>query len=238
MQLDAEDGDLLALVSQRERQNARLRVLREVDGRWGSTPQLSAPAAVAQLAIGKVSSDSPAIGLATQERSAKRLVFQLRGGEWQQLDPAVEDVGIGPLVGGPVLLSKRVLYPVTQADSTPWSFSVQSARIGASNMKVSRLSSGAGNAQGGLDLTGGQVWATWQENDPIKDGRFKTRIYAAELSQTGRVKRKIRLWRGLSIGPGSIQVLSFQDETLALFMRGSSNGHGLQATVKALPSVD
>jgi hypothetical protein len=35
-----------------------------------------------------------------------------------------------------------------------------------------------------------------------------------------------------------MQVLSFRDETLALFMRGSSNGHGLQATVKALPSVD
>jgi hypothetical protein len=123
---------------------------------------------------------------------------------------------------------------VTQADSTPWSFSVQSARIGASDTKVSHLSSGTGNAQGGLDLADGQVWATWQENDPLKDGRFRTRIYAAELSQTGRVKRKIRLWRGLSIGPGSMQVLSFRDETLALFMRGSSNGHGLQVTLKAL----
>ncbi len=237
MQLDAESGDLVALVSQRQRQNSELRVLREIGGRWRSTPQLTAPAAVAQLAIGKVSSDSPAIGLATQERSAKRLVFQLRGGKWQRLDPAVEDVGIGPLVGGPVLLAKRVLYPVTQAESTPWSFSVQSARIGASATKVSRLSDGTGNAQGGLDLTSGKVWATWQENDPLADGRFRTRIYAAELSHTGRVKRKIRLWRGLSIGPGSMQVLSFQDETLALFMRGSNNGHGLQATVKALPSA-
>jgi hypothetical protein len=100
--------------------------------------------------------------------------------------------------------------------------------------EVSRLSSGVGNAQGGLDLADGQVWATWQEHDPLKDGRFRTRIYAAELSPTGRVKRKIRLWRGLSIGPGSIQVLAFQGETLALFMRGSSNGHGLQVTVRTL----
>jgi hypothetical protein len=192
--------------------------------------------AIAQLAITEPGDPTPpAVGLATQRTSAKHFVYELHGEAWSRLKPAVNDVGVGPLVGGPVLITNRILYPVNQADSQPWSFSVESARIGSAQPKVRRLSTGAGNAQGQLDLADGRIWATWQEDAPLKDGRFRAAIYAAELSSNGQVRRKVKLWRGLRIGPGSTQVLAFDGKTFALYMRSSRNGRGLQATIETLP---
>jgi hypothetical protein len=233
IQLGAEDPGLNALMSEGR---DTFRLLREVNGEWVTTPRLPKVQAIAQLAIeGSGDLASPAVGLATQRTNAKHLVYELRGESWRRLKPSVDDVGVGPLLGGPVLTEGRVLYPVNQADSQPWSFSVQSARLGSTQPKVHRLSAGAGNAQGQLDLADGRIWASWQEDAPLKDGRFRAAIYAAELSSGGRVKRKVRLWRGMRIGPGSTQVLAFDGKTLALYMRSSSNGRGLQATIETLP---
>ena len=235
VEIGREGGDLLALATELRGKRGRYRVLRERERQWIQTPPVLAPAAVARLAIQpERDSASPAFGLATQGRSAQHYVFELQSGDWQKLRPTVTARGAGPLVGGPVVLPGRILYPVNEASGEPWSFSVQSARIGSTRAKSVGVSSGSGNAQGRLDLAGGAVWATWQEHDPRADGRFQASIYAAEISPTGRVRGKIRLWRGISIGPGSTQVIEFQGRPVALYMRASDDGRGLQAAVRTL----
>lgn len=235
IQLGAQGGGLLALVAEKGGRGVRYRVLTQDAGQWSAGPPVSAPPSVARLAIeSQTGAESPAIGLATQGRLAQHSVFELKGGDWKKLRPSLEDVGTGPLVGGPVVLPRRVFYPVTEADSEPWSFSVQSARIGSANTRAVQLSSGEGNSQGHLDLAGGAIWATWQEDRPRKDGRFRARIFAAELSKRGQPRRKLKLWSGLSIGPGSTQVIEFRDELLALYMRSGPDGRGLRATVRPL----
>ncbi len=237
VQIATHDGDLVALIDKQEATASSYWLLREIGGEWASTPTISAPAAIAQLAIEtphEGAAGYPAIGFATQGRSSQHFVAELRGGEWRRLQPALKDMGTGPLVGGPVLLGGRILYPVNEADTEPWSFSIHAARIGSTATKPERLSSGPGNAQGRLDLAGGRVWATWQEHDPRKGGGFRAAVFAAELTPKGQLRRKVRLWRGVSIGPGSIQVVEYQGRTLALYMRSSSNGKGLQVTVKNL----
>jgi hypothetical protein len=240
IQLGVEDGDLVALVAQQNAKQSRYRLIREEEESWTATPPVSAPPAVARLGIESPSAaaaQSPVIGFATQGRNSRHYALELRGGKWRTLQPTVQGVGAGPLVGGPILLHDRVFYPVNEADAEPWTFSVQTARIGAStDTRAERFSTGAGNAQGRLDLVGGRVWATWQEDDPLEDGRFRAAIYAAELTPDGQLQRKIRLWRGVSIGPGSTQVVEYEGKTLALYMRSSGNGRGLQATVKELGS--
>jgi hypothetical protein len=238
LQLVAQDGDLVALVGEQRGSTSRYRLIRDVGEEWTSTPTVSAPPAVARLAIkGPQRQDAnfPGIGFATQGRRAKHFVAELRDGSWQRLQPTLQGVGTGPLVGGPVLLDKRILYPVNEADTEPWIFSVQTARIGSAETRPERLSIGAGNAQGRLDVAGGRVWATWQEHEPLRRGGFRTVIYAAELRPDGKPRRMVRLWRGVSIGPGSTQVVEFQGRTLALYMRSSSDGQGLQAAVKGIP---
>jgi hypothetical protein len=238
-QIASEDGDLVGLIAERSGTQTRYRLLQEAGAEWTLTPPVTTPAAVARLAIDSPEGSDerpPAIGLVTQGQRSQHYVLELRGKRWRKLRPAIRGVGTGPLVGGPIVLPQRVLYPVIEANEEPWSFSVQSARLGSSKVKEVPLSTGRGNAQGQLHLLGDAVWATWQEDDPRKDGRFHASIYAAELDPTGRVRRKIQLWQGLSIGPGSTQVIEFEGRTVALYMRSSSNGRGLQATIRNLPS--
>lgn len=236
VQLDSDSGGLLALVVEKGARAVRYRLLTQEEGEWKKEPPVLAPPGVARLAIeSPAGSESPAIGLATQGRVAQHLVFELKDGSWTKLRPSLEDVGTGPLVGGPVVLPRRIYYPVTEADSEPWRFSVQSARIGSADAKAVQLSSGAGNSQGRLDLAGDEIWATWQEDKPRKDGRFRARIFAAELGKSGEPRRRVKLWSGLSIGPGSTQVIEFQGDLLALYMRSGFDGRGLRATVKRLP---
>jgi hypothetical protein len=237
LQISTQDGDLVALVGEQGPNGSRYRLLRAAGGEWAQTPPISAPPAIARLAIEDPSATAsafPAIGFATQGHRSQHFVAELRDGGWRRLKPTLQGVGTGPLVGGPVLLDKRVLYPVNEADAEPWSFSVQTARIGSAEARPERLSTGTGNAQGRVDLIGGRVWATWQEHDPLRDGGFRTAVFAAELTPKGQLRRKVRLWRGVSIGPGSIQVVEYQGRTLALYMRASSDGHGLQATVRGI----
>jgi hypothetical protein len=238
-QIGAEDGRLTVLFLQQDGHRARYRLLREDGGRWMPSPVVRAPSAVAQLAIEPPHSraaGSPVLGITTQGRHSKRYVVQLRDGAWRRLGPAVGDLAAGPMIGGPVVLSDRVLFPVNEADADPWAFSIHAAKVGsARDREAARLSSGAGNAQGRLDLAGGQAWATWQEDDPRRDGRFRASIYAAELGANGRTRRKVKLWRGISIGPGNTQVIEFQGRLLALFMPGAPDGKGLRTALRTLP---
>lgn len=236
-QIETRDGDLVALFDKQGPQASTYRLMRNTGAEWVSAPPISAPPAIAQIAMEgpqESAASFPRVGFATQGRQSQHFAAELRGGGWRKLQPALRGLGAGPLLSGPVLLGDRVLYPVNEADTEPWSFSVLTARIGAARAKPERLSTGAGNAQGHLDLVGSRVWATWQEHDPLKTGGFQTGIFAAELTPKGKLRRKVRLWRGVSIGPGSTQVIEFEGRTLALYMRGSASSRGLQATVKAL----
>jgi len=235
LQIGAQDGELVAMIGEQRARTSRYRLLRNAGEGWTSTPPVSAPPAVARLAIESPQgpeANFPGIGFATQGRLSQHFVTELRDGRWRRLEPTLQDIATGPLVGGPVLLDKRVLYPVTEADVEPWSFSVQTARIGSNDARPEQLSTGAGNAQGRLDLAGDQVWATWQEHRPRKKGGFRAAVFAAELTPQGQLDRKVRLWQGVSIGPGSIQVVEFQGRTLALYMRATNDGRGLRATVE------
>jgi hypothetical protein len=237
IQIEARNGDLVALFDKQGPKGASYRLMRNTGAEWVSAPPIFAPPAIALLAIEgpqEMAASFPQVGFATQARQSQHFVAELRGGGWRKLQPALHGLGTGPLLSGPVLLGDRILYPVNQADTEPWSFSVLTARIGSARANPERLSTGRGNAQGRLDLAGGRVWATWQEHDPLRTGGFQTGIFAAELTPKGKLRRKVRLWRGVSIGPGSTQVVEFEGRTLALYMRGSASGRGLQATVKAL----
>ena len=239
IQIATFGGDLVALVDQpQETQRSRYFLLRDGGGGWASAPPISAPPAIAQIALEDDPKEAavsfPRVGFATQGLYSQHFIAELRNGRWRRLQPSSRKVGAGPLVGGPALLGNRIFYPVTEADIEPWSFSVLTARIGSPRATRQRLSSGGGNAQGHLDLVGGRVWATWQEHESSKGRGFRAAIFAAELSPTGRVRRKLRLWHGVSIGPGSLQIVEFEGRMLALYMRSSVNGGGLQATVRKI----
>jgi hypothetical protein len=237
IQIEAHNGDLVALFDKQGPRGASYQLRRNTGDQWLSAPPISAPPAIAQIAIEgpeESAAEFPRVGFATQAGKSQHFVTELQGGGWRELQPALHGLGTGPLLSGPVLLGDRILYPVNQADTEPWSFSVLTARIGSARADPERLSTGRGNAQGRLDLAGSRVWATWQEHDPLKTGGFQTGIFAAEMTPKGKLRRKVRLWRGVSIGPGSTQVIEFEGRTLALYMRGSASGRGLQATVKGL----
>jgi hypothetical protein len=240
LQLAGNSGDLVALLlEQPSPRVADYRVLRFHSNRWSlEGPPVSAPTAVARLAVNlRPGRDSPAIGVTTQTARAERYVLGLDGQRWRRVGPVLRGLGIGPMVGGPVITQTGALFPVTQADVVPWSFSAHALPVESSSGKSSgkRLSVGAGNAQGRLDVASDEIWATWQEDTPLRDGRFRVGIFAAQLKSDGSVKRRIELWRGISIGPGSTQVVDFQGRRLALYMPSSSNGRGLQARVRTLP---
>jgi hypothetical protein len=238
-QVADEDGKLTALLLRRLGQDLRFRLLSEGDGGWRLSPSLPAPPATAQLAIETPRGQAagwPSLGVTTQGRRTRRYVVELRNGVWRRIGPTVADSELGPTVGGPVVLSGRVLYPVNEADSEPWSFSIETAEVGRRKVReAAHLSSGAGNAQGRLDLAGGRLWATWQEDDPRPDGRFRAGIYAARVSPRGQFRRKVKLWQGISIGPGSTQVVAFRGRLLALFMPASRDGKGLRTALRVLP---
>ena len=241
LQVSGDSGSLVALLlDQPTSRLAKYRVLRFHSGSWTPEgPPVPATSAVARLAVDLAPDpDSPAIGVTTQSTQAERYVLGLRGKRWQRVGPVVRGLGVGPMVGGPVVTSSSVLFPVTEADVVPWTFSTHSIRMrSSSKIKSSseRLSNGAGNAQGRLDVAGGEIWATWQEDQPLRDGRFRVGIFAAQLRADGSARRRFELWRGVSIGPGSTQVVDFRGQRIALYMPSSSDGRGLRATVRRLP---
>jgi hypothetical protein len=205
-------------------------------------PRIKTPAALAQLGSDSPDdSGSPLIGVETQGSTPKRYVLALRGGDWVRLGPVFGGPGLGPLLGGPVTSGRSIFMPVNDAEQTPWTFSVLSIRagLGATTAQPNDLSVDAGNAQGKIYEVGNDraAWATWREDEPLRSGAFRTRIYAARLSARTQVIRKVRLWGGVSIGPGSTQVIEFRGRLLALYMPSASReDQGLRATVRTIPA--
>jgi len=218
-----------------------LQVMRLDASGWQAVgPRIKVPAALAHLGSEyPEGSGSPLIGIETQSGSPERYVVALRKQNWVRLGPTIGGPGLGPQLGGPVVSGRSILVPVNDAEKTPWSFSVLSfpAAPSAAAAQADVVSIDSGNAQGKIDEVGDSraAWATWREDDPLPSGAFRTKIYAASLGARGQIKRKLRLWNGISIGPGSTQVIEFRGQLLALYMPSTPNkGHGLRTMIRAI----
>jgi hypothetical protein len=181
-----------------------------------------------------VSVSRPAIlDLATVETtSGNRRVWSMVHGRWRGGVP-LRGEGAGPMPGGPVRVDKRVYLTATDASAQPWKMSVHVLERRAWRPVDGRLNRSAGNAQGTLSLVGRSVWAAWQEQSQREDGRFETVLWAQRVAPTG--DRAKQLWRGVSIGPGSIEVVAGAGRTWALYQPSAMNGSALTVAVKPLP---
>jgi len=97
---------------------------------------------------------------------------------------------------------------------------------------------GEGSAQGGLFAVGNRVWAVWNENsfgDAAFGGMIPTSIHAARISKDGTsFDRRVKLWTGRVVFPGSVQMIAYKGRPVALFMTQKSKATGMHATIKAL----
>lgn len=228
LQLKNLGGDLVGLFAISESRRAeKLRLYRL--GPQTMTPvgpAVSAPPeTLAQLASTSEPDGGIHLGLEVQGRHVSRYMVSLRNGRWKRQDIALRDVGMGPLVSGPAIDGKTALFPVNDAESTPWTFTAAPVSEARSDQQErSRpLSSAGGNAQGRLDALPGGAWASWQQDAPLPNGNFRVSIYAARLDERGAPLRKVSLWHGVSVGPGSTQIVEFHGEPVALFMPARSD---------------
>ena len=178
----------------------------------------------------------PDILLTTFNRVPERRVLSLRDGRWEQPVPPLKGPGMGPTTSGSVRHGDYVYIPVDVATERNWPLSVFSFTPQQSWRQVGerKVNSGVGSAQGGIDYAAGNVWVTWQQNDSshLKRGLFPTQIFAQCLTSE-ELGEQTLLWKGLSIGPGSVQIVGAEDQEYALFMRPSGRDpRGLHATVR------
>ena len=163
-----------------------------------------------------------------------RSLWSLTGGRWSRR-AALQGVAGGPMPGGPVRLGARVYLPVIDASSDPWRFGAH-ALDGETWLPVGGfLNRGPGNAQGVLRVAGGDVWATWQENEPRDDGLFNTRVYAQRIAP--QFGSPLAVWAGASIGPGSVETVQGAGRRWVLYMPRAPGRRALTVGVKALPAA-
>lgn len=227
LQLKNQGHDLIGLfaISESER-SEKLRLYRGGTRGWTPVgPTVSAPpATLAQLASASGPDNGITLGLEIQSRDATRYMVSLENGHWERRGAPLRGDGMGPLVGGPALDGSTALFPVNDAGSTPWTFTAAPVpAVPSDRLPRSRpLSTAEGNAQGRIDALPEGAWASWQEDAPLPDGNFRVSIYAARLDKHGAPLRKVGLWHGVSVGPGSTQVVEFRGEPVALFMPARS----------------
>jgi hypothetical protein len=228
LQLKNHGGDLVGLFAISESEHAeRLRLYRGGARAWMPVgPAVSVPpATLAQLASTSGPDQGITLGLEIQSRDASRYMVSLEDGHWKRQGMPLRDDGMGPLVGGPALDGNTALFPVNNAESTPWTFTAAPVPDAPSDrLRQSHpLSVAGGNAQGRIDALPSGPWASWQEDKPLPNGNFRVSIYAARLDERGAPLRKVSLWHGVSVGPGSTQVVEFRGEPVALFMPARSD---------------
>jgi hypothetical protein len=133
---------------------------------------------------------------------------------------------------GPVRRGSRIFLPVVDATVSPWQFSVHVLHDERWSRLGRVLNQGTGNAQGVLRVSGGSVWAAWQEHAPRADGLFDTRMYVQRLAPRRRDPEAI--WAGATIGPGDIETSRGSGALWVLYMPARSAGNGLTVRVKRL----
>ncbi len=188
------------------------------------------------LGLGRSASNALSIGF--EDGAGERSVLTSQGFGWQRRGSVISDVGVGPFVSGPIQVGKSTFFPAVDTDRSPWEYSVFAATRRSRwhrwhQLGGSPLNRGSGNAQGSIDLLGNDVWASWQENAIRADGLFGTKVFAARLDRNGVAGSRIRVWRGVTIGPGPTGVSEIDGRILVLYVRGAPSG-GLRATVEGL----
>jgi hypothetical protein len=219
--LVAAHGDLFILASARSGRQVDHRVLRLAGGRWTPVGQpihsrmgiawpTAAPGGELDLAVAE-----------EVKRRTRRTVYSSAGGRWRMRGRPLSGSAPGPVTSGDVRVGSRVFLPVVEARGAAWPFSVYTSDGGRWRVAGSGpLNVGRGDAQGSIHHIGRRLWAIWQQNAFRDDGRFDTAVFAAEIGTTTlRVGRPKRLWHGVSIGPGDVQVVGARGRTWALFLR-------------------
>jgi hypothetical protein len=239
LQVASIRGELHALVARPLRgQRVSLRVLRHAAGRWS---RLGRPfRSTSSIASFGQPSDTPHPDIAVLEQGERRparRVLTLEGNRWVEVQPALTGRGVGPSVSGSVRSHGSVFLAVNEANASPWRFSVYAAPAGGHWRRAGAgLNQGVGNAQGRVDLVAGEPWAIWQEHRPRQSSGFEGAVYAVRMAAdaSGPATRPALLWRGVSIGPGALQLIAYGDAALALYTTPSPDG-GLRATLAQIP---
>ena len=152
--------------------------------------------------------------------SAHRYIVGLDDGRWRRTTPKLKRSD-GPLVGGSALSGDTQLVPVVETSQSPWSFSVY-RHDHSGRWRGSQLSGSRGDAQGNLSQPNRSVWAIWQEND-YSHGSFDTRIRVSRYLRNGSsFSTPATAFKGLSAGPGDLQVARWHGRNYLLFMRPRS----------------
>jgi hypothetical protein len=232
--LVAAHGDLFVLATRRTGRLADHRVLRLAGHEWRPVGQpvrsrmgiawpSAAPRGGLDLAVAE-----------TVSGRMRRTVYSLSGDRWRKRGRALSGLALGPVTSGAVHIGARTFLPVVEARRDEWPFSVYASDGGSwRRARSGPLNIGHGSAQGNINEVGGRVWAIWQQSAFRDDGRFDTTLFAGRVDTTTlRVVRPRRLWRGVSIGPGDVQVVGARGRTWALFLRAHDRTpDGLQAEV-------
>jgi hypothetical protein len=189
------------------------------------------PTKGAIAAVGQSAASTSVVDLAFVDvASGARVVWTLANRAWHRHKPLL-GLGGGPMPGGPVRMGSRIYLPVVDATREPWAFAVHVLnREGWSD--GAWLSRGLGHAQGVVRVEGGEVWATWQENQPRDDGLFDTVMYAQKVAPVAA--RAIKVWAGASIGPGSVETVRGAGRRWVLYMPAAQDRKALTVAVKPL----
>lgn len=161
------------------------------------------------------------------EGSGDRAAAHYDNSGWA-ISPLPAGLVAGPHLSGPVRSKSGLFFPVSEAEFTgdqagkPWPVSVFASR-GGNWAKVGGrpASNGKGNAQGGIDPVGRDVWASWSQSGGKAGNRvIKDRQFAAKLKPDGSgFEKRIVLWSGKPLGPGINQTVEFEGQPVFLYMR-------------------
>jgi hypothetical protein len=170
---------------------------------------------------------------APHRRGAVRTVWSLRAGRWQKAAPSLRLPSVGPLLSGGLVAGECTFVPVVIGGQPRWPFSVY--RFCGRRWQVlppGVLNRTRGAAQGAVFQVGAESWAAWQEHTSRRAGGFDAAVYVARFSR-GRVDPPRRLWRGHSLGPGSLQVFEAFGRPWTLYLRGGADFR-LDAVIRPL----
>jgi hypothetical protein len=160
---------------------------------------------------------------APHRRGGVRTVWSLRAGRWDKPAPSLRLPSVGPLLSGGVVTAECTFLPVVIGGRPRWPFSVyRFCGRRWQPIPPGVLNRTRGAAQGGIFRVGGDLWAAWQEHTSRRAGGFDAAVYVARFTR-GRGGAPQRLWRGRSVGPGSLQVFEAFGRPWTLYLRGGAD---------------
>lgn len=168
------------------------------------------------------SSGAPLMALREPGPNAAIEVRQLVHRRWRRLGPALRDIGVGPLLGGPVQQGAGVVVPVVQASSDNWPLAF--ARLTSGHwIRSGPLNKGPGSAQGFLAALGSHVYALWQQDGPFFGKTYLASAHISLLGQGTARPTERTIWKQHTIGPGDLGLAQTPRRIWLLSMRASAS---------------